>query len=33
MNEAYNQSVPKRKTKPVLIDRKQADKKIESKIW
>ncbi len=31
INEAYDQSVPKRKTRPVLIERKQVDKKIESR--
>ncbi len=32
-NEAYNQSVRKRNTTPVLIERKRADKKIEPNIW
>lgn len=33
INEAYNQLVPKRNTRPVLIERKQVDKKIAPTIW
>ncbi len=33
INEAYNQSVLKRNTKPVLIKIKQVYKKIKYKIW
>jgi len=33
INEAYDQSVSKINTKPVLIERKQVDKIIESNIW
>ncbi len=32
INEDYDQSFPKRNTKPELIERKQVDKNIESKI-
>lgn len=31
--EAYNKSVPKSITKPVLFERKQIDKKYDFKLW